>query len=64
MRGAVMLAGVLLAVLGGLWIGQGLGYIRWPASSFMIDQRRWTDYGAVVAVFGLAVILAARRLGR
>lgn len=64
MRGAVILAGALLAALGILWIGQGLGYIHWPARSFMIDQRRWADYGTVVAVFGLAVILAARRLGR
>ncbi len=64
MRGAVIVVGVLLAALGLLWIGQGLGYVHWPASSFMIDQRRWADYGTVVAVFGLAVILAARRLGR
>ena len=64
MRGAVILAGALLAALGILWIGQGLGYIHWPAQSFMIEQRRWADYGTVVAVFGLAIILAARRLGR
>jgi uncharacterized membrane protein len=64
MRGAVTVVGALLAVLGLLWIGQGLGYIHWPTQSFMLDQRRWADYGTVVAVFGLAMILAARRLGR
>lgn len=64
MRSAVTLAGILLTVLGLLWIGQGLGYVHWPKSSFMLDQRRWADYGAILAVFGLALILAARRLGR
>ena len=64
MRRALTIAGVLLALMGMLWIGQGLGYIHWPASSFMLDQRRWADYGAGVAVLGLVLILAARRLGR
>lgn len=64
MRRAVIVAGALLAVLGLLWIGQGLSYVRWPAQSFMIGQRRWVDYGTVVAVFGLALILFARRFGR
>lgn len=64
MRTAFTVGGVLLALLGGLWIGQGLGYIHWPASSFMLDQRPWADRGAVVAVLGLVLILAARRVGR
>lgn len=64
MRRATIIAGALLTLLGLLWIAQGLGYIHWPRESFMLDQRRWADYGAAVAVFGLALILAARRLGR
>lgn len=62
MRRATMVAGTLLAILGVLWIAQGLGYIHWPRDSFMLDQRRWADYGAAVAVAGLALILVARRL--
>ncbi|WP_445192581.1 hypothetical protein ACT009_01185 [Sphingomonas sp. Tas61C01] len=54
--------GILMALMGLLWIGQGLGYIHWPASSFMLDQRPWADRGAVLAVLGLVLILAARRL--
>ena len=64
MRRATVIAGALLTLLGLLWIAQGLGYIHWPRESFMLDQRRWADYGAAVAVFGLALILTARRLGR
>jgi hypothetical protein len=56
--------GVLCALMGMLWIGQGLGYIHWPASSFMLDQRPWADRGAVLAVLGLALILAARPIRR
>ncbi len=54
--------GAALALLGLLFIGQGLGYVNWPQSSFMLEQRVWADRGAVVAVVGLLLILAARRL--
>ena len=54
--------GILMTLMGALWIGQGLGYIHWPASSLMLDQRPWADRGAVLAVLGLALILVARRL--
>jgi uncharacterized membrane protein len=50
--------------MGLLWIGQGLGYVDWPASSFMLRRRVWADYGAGLAVAGLAMILVARRLPR
>jgi hypothetical protein len=50
--------------MGLLWIGQGLGYVNWPASSFMIDQRPWADRGAVLAAIGLALIMVARRVRR
>ena len=64
MRRALIVVGTLCALLGLLWIGQGLGYIHWPASSFMLDQRPWADRGAAVAVLGLVLILAARRIRR
>ena len=64
MRRALVVIGTLCALVGLLWIGQGLGYIHWPASSFMLDQRPWADRGAAVAVLGLVLILAARRIRR
>ena len=54
--------GVLLTLIGLLWIGQGLGYVRWPRTSFMIDDRTWADYGSGLAVVGLLLLLAARRM--
>ncbi|MFL0414131.1 hypothetical protein [uncultured Sphingomonas sp.] len=62
LRPALTALGAALFLLGLLWIGQGLGYVNWPRSSFMIDQRPWADRGAGVAVAGLLMILAARRL--
>ncbi|MEI5686850.1 MULTISPECIES: hypothetical protein [Sphingomonas] len=63
-RPVLLSVGVLMALMGMLWIGQGLGYIHWPESSFMLDQRPWADRGVVLAVAGLLLILVARRLRR
>lgn len=64
LRPILLVLGVVLTLLGLLWIGQGLGYIHWPASSFMLDQRVWADYGTAVAVAGLLLLLLARRARR
>ncbi|AXJ96702.1 MULTISPECIES: hypothetical protein [unclassified Sphingomonas] len=64
LRPILLAVGVMLALTGALWIGQGLGYVHWPQSSFMLDQRIWADRGSAVAVFGLLLILVARRLPR
>ena len=64
LRTILSIIGVLMALMGLLWIGQGLGYVMWPASSFMLQQRVWADYGAVLAVAGLVLILVARRIRR
>jgi len=63
-RPVLIAVGVLMTLMGVLWIGQGLGYVHWPASSFMLDQRPWADRGAALAVAGLVLILVARRLRR
>ena len=61
---AVMLAlGVLAVLMGLLWIGQGIGLIHWPASSFMLDQREWAFRGAAVVAVGV-VLVFLNRAGR
>jgi hypothetical protein len=57
----LLLIGVLAVAAGCLFVGQGLGYIRWPAESFMIDQTNWIYYGGAIALAGLALIMVARR---
>lgn len=56
--------GVLLTLIGLVWMGQGSGYFPYPASSFMIDQSPWIWRGAMVAIVGLVLIFLARRLVR
>jgi len=63
-RPVLLSVGVLMALMGMLWIGQGLGYVHWPESSFMLDQRPWADRGVALAVAGSLLILVARRLRR
>ena len=60
----LMIVGLLATLMGLLWIGQGTGVVRWPASSFMIDMSEWTVKGAGLAVVGLLLILLARRIRR
>jgi uncharacterized membrane protein len=56
MRGFLLIAGLLLLVIGLLWIGQGTGAIAWPRESFMINQIQWAGYGAAAAAIGLVLI--------
>ena len=64
MRQALIVLGLLIAAFGALFILQGLGYVHWPKSSSMLDQRVWADRGAGVVVVGLLLVLLGRRLGR
>ena len=61
MKALLLLIGVLALAAGLLFTGQGLGYVRWPAESFMIGQTNWVYYGGAIAVAGLALIMVARR---
>ena len=58
MRGGVVL-GVLLVLVGLVWVGQGLGFLR--GSSFMVDDTRWAIAGVVCAVAGAVLLIRARR---
>lgn len=61
MKAALLIVGLLALLVGLLWVGQGAGLVHWPASSFMIDQRPWVARGALLALFGLVLILLSRR---
>jgi uncharacterized membrane protein len=53
--------GILMFLMGGLWIGQGLNIIRWPADSFMIGVPQWSWNGMFLALGGGVVVWLARR---
>ncbi|PDT04596.1 hypothetical protein CO666_07530 [Rhizobium chutanense] len=62
MRTIGYIVGLLMVVLGLIWIGQGSGYFPYPASSFMIAQTIWVVWGAVLAAAGIAVMVIVSRL--
>ena len=61
-RMALLIVGVLAAVIGLVWIGQGTGYFPYPRTSFMIDQMPWAYRGIVLAIAGLLAIVVSRRI--
>jgi hypothetical protein len=61
MRQLLLIIGFLALAIGLLWIGQGTGVVKWPASSFMISQLQWAGYGAALAGLGLVLIWQSKR---
>ena len=60
MKTALLLIGCIAVLVGLLWIGQGTGFVRWPASSFMIDEKQWAWYGLALATVGGGLIAHSR----
>ena len=58
MRGR-LIAGILLVLVGLVWIGQGLGVLR--GSSFMVDDIRWAIFGAVAVLAGVVLLTGVGR---
>ena len=50
--------GVLLLLVGAVWIGQGLGYIK---GSFMTGAMQWFWIGLVCAVVGAGLLIFSAR---
>ena len=58
MRIVSTLLGVLVVAIGSVWMMQGLGV--GPAAilqGFMVNDLRWTFYGAILALVGVAEIV-------
>ena len=55
------IVGVILLVIGGVWIAQGSGAL---GGSFMSGEVLWLVIGVIVGLFGLALLLGAARDGK
>lgn len=64
MRVLLQVFGVASLLIGLMWIGQGLGIVMWPASSFMLEQRVWAIYGAILILLGAVLLWRAGRMRR
>jgi len=59
MKVILTIIGVLLILLGGVWILQGINVLP---GSFMTGQVRWAIYGGIAVIAGVVLIaLAARK---
>ena len=61
MKTTYFVVGIVVLLVGLLWIGQGTGYVHWPASSFMINETKWAWIGLAVGVIGAILIAYSRR---
>ncbi len=61
MRAVATIFGVLAIAMGLLWIGQGLGIVMWPSSSFMLADKQWAVNGALLAAVGALALWSSRR---
>jgi hypothetical protein len=52
------IVGVILCIVGGIWFGQGVG---WIGGSFMSGEAVWAVIGAIAIVFGVTLLRAPRR---
>ena len=55
MRVVSSLIGLLMIVMGGIWILQGLNIAF--LNSFMADERKWAVYGAILALVGICQVI-------
>ena len=53
--------GVVFLLVGGVWIGQGVGWIH---GSFMTGEAVWAVIGAVVVAIGIWLVSSATRARR
>lgn len=56
--------GIAALLMGGLWVGQGLGLIMWPSSSFMLAHTHWAYIGAGLMLIGVLALWRAGKRGR
>lgn len=61
MRIALIIIGLVLAVWGLHWIGQGTGLFVWPSNPVMDNHIEWAYAGAAGIAAGLGLIWYARR---
>ena len=61
MKKLIVVAGIMVSMMGLVWIGQGTGYFPYPARSFMINQTVWVYRGALLFVTGAALVWLGRR---
>jgi len=58
MRIALRVFGIVLVLMGFVWILQGINVLP---GSFMTGQTKWAMYGVLALISGIAMLVAANR---
>ena len=61
MRASRLVIGAVIALIGLVWLGQGLGYIP---GSFMTGSQFWATVGTVLLVVAAAILIVEIRRAR
>lgn len=61
MKSLLRVIAMALVIFGTIWALQGLGILMWPPQGFMLAQREWGVYGALLAGFGVLVWVISGR---
>ena len=61
MKTALLVIGIVLFVYGLHWIGQGTGWVPWPANTMMDYNRMFVWYGLMLTAVASAMIWFSRR---
>ena len=60
MRIGMVILGVLMVLMGGVWFLQGINVLP---GSFMTGELRWAVYGGILAAVGIGLLWRAKRRG-
>ena len=64
MRQVFAVAGIVCALAGLLFLGQGSGYFPSPRTSFMVSDPTWAYRGVAMITLGVAALVVSRAIRR
>ncbi len=64
MRRVFAFAGIVCALAGLLFLGQGSGYFPYPRTSFMVSDPTWAYRGVAMITLGVAALVVSRAIRR
>ena len=64
LRAALLVIGIVMTLIGIVWMGQGLGYIPSTDTPRIMPLHPWTYGGIALGLAGLATIALSRQIGK
>ncbi|HEX4506766.1 MAG TPA: hypothetical protein VH722_13630 [Alphaproteobacteria bacterium] len=64
LRAALLVIGIVMTLIGFVWLGQGMGYIPSTDTPRIMPLHPWTYGGIALALAGLATIAISRQIGK